>query len=57
MEAQAKFHGNKRKGEKSMKRLKRIPSIVLAMVMVLGMSLTAFATGATPPTDETEDPV
>lgn len=28
-----------------MKRLKRIASIVLAMVMVLGMSLTAFATG------------
>ena len=39
-----------------MKRLKRIASIVLAMVMVLGMSLTAFATGATPPTDETKDP-
>lgn len=39
-----------------MKRIKKLASILLAVVMVLGMGITAFATGATPPTDNTEDP-
>ena len=47
-------------GEKVMKRMKKIVSILLAMVMVLGMSLTVFATEdvgdvTTPETSGTPD--
>lgn len=36
-----------------MKRIKKLASLVLAMVMVLSMGLTVSATGATAPTDST----
>lgn len=38
-----------------MKRIKKLASLVLAMVMAFAMTITAFAS-ATAPTDETEDP-
>lgn len=38
-----------------MKRIKKLASILLAMVMVLSMGLTVFAAGTTPPTDTTPE--
>lgn len=38
-----------------MKRIKKLASLLLAMVMVLSMGLTVFAAGTTPPTDNTPE--